>query len=180
MYKLQKIIINGIGSYQINYEKMLKSNLVRIGIESHITNLALTGTTVEYGLKQLSQIRKINPDYVIIMYGSVDVQVRPNIETNKWGIRSLTPKRYKNIKGMLNPRPFMSVRKSRYILDCIDNLYRRIWKQVVIATQGVMQYLSEEQFEQTYMDLLHELQNYNVICTSTMFIDDKIYTRKTV
>ena len=173
-------ITQGIGSYQINYEKMLKSNLVRIGIESHITNLALTGTTVEYGLKQLSQIQKINPDYVIIMYGSVDVQVRPNIETNKWGIRSLTPKRYKNIKGMLNPRPFMSVRKSRYILDCIDNLYRRIWKQVVIATQGVMQYLSEEQFEQTYMELLHELQNYNVICTSTMFIDDKIYTRKTV
>ena len=173
-------ITQGIGSYQLNYEKMLSAYLARIGIESQITNLALTGTTIEYGVKQISQIQKINPDYIIIMYGSVDVQMRPNIETNKWGILSLTPKRYKNIKGMLNPRPFMSSRKSRYILDCIDNLYRRIWKKVVIATQGMMQYLSEEQFEHTYMELLHELQNYNVICTSTMFIDDKIYTGKTV
>ena len=99
------------------------------------------------------------------MYGSVDLQVRPNMNTNKWGILSITPKRYKNIKGMLNPRPFMSSRKSRYILDCADNLYRKIWKRVVIATQGTMQYLSEEEFEQKYMSFLHEVKDYKVIIT---------------
>ena len=111
-------ITQGIGSRQINYEELLKEYLSERGVESNITNLALTGTTVEYALKQISKIQEINPDYIIIMYGSVDLQLRPNMETNKWGILSLTPKRYKNIKGMLNPRPFMSSRKSRYILDC--------------------------------------------------------------
>lgn len=156
----------------------MKEYLSERGVESHITNLALTGTTVEYALKQIYKIQEINPDYIIIMYGSVDLQLRPNMETNRWGILSLTPKRYKNIKGMLNPRPFMSSRKSRYILDYADNLYRRIWKKVVVATQGVMQYLSEEQFEQTYTKLLCELQKYKVVCSSTMFVDDKIYTKK--
>ena len=172
-------ITQGIGSRQINYEELLKEYLSERGVESNITNLALTGTTVEYALKQISKIQEINPDYIIIMYGSVDLQLRPNMETNKWGILSLTPKRYKNIKGMLNPRPFMSSRKSRYILDCADNFYRRIWKKVVVATQGVMQYLSEEQFEQAYTKLLRELQKYKVVCASTMFVDDKIYTGKT-
>ena len=173
-------ITQGIGSRQINYEELLKEYLSERGVESHITNLALTGTTVEYALKQIYKIQEINPDYIIIMYGSVDLQLRPNMETNRWGILSLTPKRYKNIKGMLNPRPFMSSRKSRYILDYADNLYRRIWKKVVVATQGVMQYLSEEQFEQTYTKLLCELQKYKVVCSSTMFVDDKIYTKKTI
>lgn len=57
---------------------------------------------------------------VIIMYGTVDLQVRHNMETNKFGILSLTPGRYKNIKGMLNPRPFMSKRRGKRFLDCID------------------------------------------------------------
>lgn len=35
-------------------------------------------------------------------------------------ILSLTPGRYKNIKGMLNPRPFMSKRRGKRFLDCID------------------------------------------------------------
>lgn len=43
-----------------------------------------------------------------------------NMETNKFGILSLTPGRYKNIKGMLNPRPFMSKRRGKRFLDCID------------------------------------------------------------
>ena len=47
-------------------------------------------------------------------------QVRHNMETNKFGILSLTPGRYKNIKGMLNPRPFMSKRRGKRFLDCID------------------------------------------------------------
>ena len=173
-------ITQGIGSRQINYEKKLKSYLNANGIESSIFNLALTGTTIDHAFEQISKIRKINPNYVIIMYGSVDLQVRPNMNTNKWGILSITPKRYKNIKGMLNPRPFMSSRKSRYILDCADNLYRKIWKRVVIATQGTMQYLSEEEFEQKYMSFLHEVKDYKVICASTMWVDEKIYTKKTI
>ncbi len=68
----------------------------------------------------LEKIQEISPDIVIIMYGTVDLQVRHNMETNKFGILSLTPGRYKNIKGMLNPRPFMSKRRGKRFLDCID------------------------------------------------------------
>ena len=59
----------------------------------------------------LEKIQEISPDIVIIMYGTVDLQVRHNMETNKFGILSLTPGRYENIKGMLNPRHFMSKRR---------------------------------------------------------------------
>ena len=96
-------ITQGIGSRKINYEDMLIKYLHTQGIKSEIVNLALTGTTIEYALSLMPKIEEENPDYIIIMYGSVDLQVRPNMDTNKWGILSLTPKRYKNIKGMLNP-----------------------------------------------------------------------------
>ena len=142
-------ITQGIGSKQINYTEMLEIELKKYGIIPEFFNLALTGTTVEYAFSKIDQITIINPDYVVIMYGSVDLQIRPNMETNRFGILSITPKRYKEIKGMLNPRPFMSKKPRRYILECLDNIYRKIWRKVVLVTQGSMQYLTEKQFEKT-------------------------------
>ena len=57
-------ITQGIGKLKINY----------------IHNLALTGTTVKYAMGLLEKIQEISPNIVIITYGTVDLQVRPNSE----------------------------------------------------------------------------------------------------
>lgn len=168
-------ITQGIGSKMINYSDRLNEILADKGISCEITNLAMTGTTIDYALSLLDNIKEIDPHYIVIMYGSVDLQVRPNQESNRFWIRSLTPKRYKNIKGMLNPRPFMSHRKGRYILDKIDNIYRKFWRNVVLLTQGTMQYLSIEEFKQKYNYLLNELCGYKLIVLSTVYLDETIY-----
>ena len=126
----------------------------------------------------LEKIQEISPDIVIITYGTVDLQVRPNMETNKFRILSLTPGRYKNIKGMLNPRPFMSKRKGKRFLDCIDNIYRWIWKKIVVMTQGTMQYSDLDTFKAEYLQLLDSLKEYKVIVCSTIYLDNKIYIIK--
>ena len=123
MVLLGDSITQGIGSRKINYVNSLVEHLKEYDVRSKVVNLALTGTTIEFSLNKIDEIKHIRPDYVIIMYGSVDLQIRPNMETNKWGILTFTPKRYKNIKGMLNPRPFMSHNPFRYLFDCIDNVY---------------------------------------------------------
>lgn len=171
-------ITQGIGSKQINYTEMLEIELKKYGIIPEFFNLALTGTTVEYAFSKIDQITIIKPDYVVIMYGSVDLQIRPNMETNRFGILSITPKRYKEIKGMLNPRPFMSKKPRRYILECLDNIYRKIWRKVVLVTQGSMQYLTEKQFEENYNNLIQKIE-CKLVCCSPVYVDPAIYTEQT-
>ena len=171
-------ITQGIGSKKFNYTELLENNLKMHDIIPEILNLALTGTTIEYAFSQLQKIVETNPKYIVIMYGSVDLQIRPNMESNKWGILSLTPKRYKEIKGMLNPRPFMSKKTGKYILECLDNIYRKLWKKIVLITQGSMQYLTEEQFEEKYRKLICKTE-CNHICCSMVYVDSAIYTEQT-
>lgn len=173
-------ITEGIGSRKINYSNDLKNILEKNNINAEIYNLAVTGTTVEYGLSIIQKIKALSPDYVIIMYGSVDVQVRPNMETNYWKILTLTPKRYKDVKGMLNPRPFSSKKFPRNILDALDNFYRWIWKKVVIKTQGTMQYLEINEFTKLYEELVNTLSVYKLILCSTIYLDEKIYGENTI
>lgn len=175
-------ITQGIGKLKINYTEKLYERLKKDYEDEiiDIHNLALTGTTVKYAMGLLEKIQEISPDIVIIMYGTVDLQVRPNMETNKFGILSLTPGRYKNIKGMLNPRPFMSKRRGKRFLDCIDNIYRWIWKRVVVMTQGTMQYSDLDTFKAEYLQLLDALKEYEIIVCSTIYLDNKIYTKKSL
>ena len=175
-------ITQGIGRLQINYSsklyELLKTDYKDEKIKIH--NLALTGTTVKYAMSLLETIDQINPDIVIIMYGTVDLQVRPNMETNRFGMLSLTPGRYKNIKGMLNPRPFISNRRGKRFLDRIDNIYRWIWKRVVVMTQGTMQYSDLNTFKIEYLQLLDALKKYKIIVCSTIYLDAKIYTKRSL
>lgn len=175
-------ITQGIGKLKINYTEKLYEQLKKDYEDEiiDIHNLALTGTTVKYAMGLLERIQEISPDIVVIMYGTVDLQVRPNMETNKFGILSLTPRRYKDIKGMLNPRPFMSKRKGKRFLDCIDNIYRWIWKKIVVMTQGTMQYSDLDTFKAEYLQLLDSLKEYKVIVCSTIYLDNKIYTLKSL
>lgn len=175
-------ITQGIGKLKINYTEKLYEQLKKDYEDEiiDIHNLALTGTTVKYAMGLLERIQEISPDIVVIMYGTVDLQVRPNMETNKFGILSLTPRRYKDIKGMLNPRPFMSKRKGKRFLDCIDNIYRWIWKKIVVMTQGTMQYSDLDTFKAEYLQLLDSLKEYKVIVCSTIYLDNKIYTQKSL
>ena len=84
----------------------------------------------------------------------------------------------KEIKGMLNPRPFMSKKPRRYILECLDNIYRKIWRKVVLVTQGSMQYLTEKQFEENYNNLIQKIE-CKLVCCSPVYVDPAIYTEQT-
>ena len=72
-------ITQGIGKLKINYtERTVKKDYEDEIIDIH--NLALTGTTVKYAMGLLEKIQEISPNIVIITYGTVDLQVRPNSE----------------------------------------------------------------------------------------------------
>lgn len=169
-------ITEGIGSKKINYTVFLKEQLNKYKINCEIHNLALTGTTVEYGLKKIDQVKSLAPDFIVIMYGAVDLQVRPNMESNRFGILNLTPNRYKRIKGMLNPRPFCSSKFPRKLFDNLDDIYRKLWKRVVIKTQGTMQIFNNDEFEKKYEDLIKALSEYKLVICSPIYLDASVYS----
>lgn len=170
-------ISEGIGSKKLNYSSDLKKKLIDEKVECEVINMALSGTTIKYGVSLLPDILKKNPDFVIVMYGNVDAQIRPNVDRNRFHIKDLTPKHYKNIGGMLDPRALYSRKKSRFLLQVLDNFYRKIWKKIIVKTQGTYQKIRINEFEKNYKVLLKHLSenNINTICASTVFIDDKYF-----
>ena len=165
-------ITEGIGSKKINCVSLLNKRF-------EIFNLALTGTTINYVKSIYEKIREINPSKIIIMYGNVDVQFRPNMEKNRFGIVSIMPKHYKEIKGILNPRPFYSKNIIKKIINIIDNVVRKFLKKLVVVTQGYCQYLNSKEFINEYnyvIERLLELKpKVEILCISTVYLDDKIY-----
>lgn len=166
-------ISEGIGSKKTNYENPLLQYCPKL---SKINNLAKTGTTIDYAKTIIQDVVNSQPDIVIIMYGSVDAQIRPNLKRNKFGICSLIPKRYK-IGGMLDPRAFYSKKWYRLPLDRIDNVVRFILKRIVLMTQGKIQLINSFDFEQCYEYIVSHLteKDIKVIAVSTMYIDDSYF-----
>lgn len=168
-------ISEGIGKKKINYENLLSQYITRNGGSISIRNFSLTGTTIKYPLTLINEIYAFNPEVIITMYGNVDAQIRPNMKLNKYGLINLTPKRYKNIGGMLNPRPFNSSKWYRKILNFLDNIYRKFWKKVLIVTQGEVQLLTLDEFTDNYQLLVKKLRRFNLYMVSTVFLDENIY-----
>lgn len=166
-------ISEGIGSKKMNYVAPLFKYAHQIG---EIKNYAKTGTTIQYVNSILDMVLNECPDIVIIMYGSVDAQIRANIFRDRFKICSLIPKRYK-IGGMLDPRAFYSKKWHRIVLDRVDNMIRFILKRLVLLTQGTIQLVSLERFRESYEALLLTLQknDIKVLTVSTMFIDDRYF-----
>lgn len=167
-------ISQGIGTKKINYVKYLEESIKLKGIECKIINLAMTGTTIVYAKNILDKIKIENPDLVIIMYGSVEAQIRPNIDKNRFHLKDITPSRYKNIGGMLDPRALYSSKLTKRMTQYLDNIYRKFWKLILVKTQGVYQKLNKEMFNSEYNELLKELTaiGTKIICVSTIYIDD--------
>lgn len=167
-------ITEGIGNKKINYEGILKEKLDK---NYNINNYALTGTTITY--VDFKLIKQEKPDIIIIMYGNVDVQFRPNLRKNKYKIVSLLPKHYKKINGILNPRPFYSKKIIRHSIHIIDNIIRHVLKKIIVSTQGWYQYTTPSQFIEVYTTLINNIlklnNNMQIICISTVVCDDKIY-----
>jgi len=171
-------ISEGVGSQKINYVHDLEMMLSGVW---EFDNLAKTGTTIIYGRSLLEELKAGCPDCVLIMYGSVDAQIRPNLSGNRWGITKMIPARYK-IGGMLDPRSFYSTKWYRIIPDRIDNIVRKMLKQIVLRTEGVIQWVSLDQFREKYEYVVSDLINagIRVLCVSTVYLDDEYFLNSNV
>ena len=109
-------ITQGLGSKKISFVKELQK---LTGEETKIINLALTGTTILYAIDILDKIKEEKADLVLILYGNVDAQIRPNREGF---IFKKLPTRFKiNNGSMISPRPFYSQQWYKKILQKGEN-----------------------------------------------------------
>lgn len=113
------------------------------------------------------------------MYGCVDVQIRPNMEKNRFHVISMLPRHYRTIKGILNPRPFYSKSFPKLMINICDNVMRTVLKKIVVLTQGYHQYCTGDEFARRYDDEIMHLHsaypNAKIVCVSTIPVDEKIY-----
>lgn len=162
-------ISEGIGSKKVNYipycEEMLAGKCV-------FTNMAKTGSTIQYPCDHLSEIINEKPEICVIMYGNVDAQIR----ANRFKIQHLLPKRYR-VGGMLDPRAFYSSKWYKRIVNHIDNAFRFVLKRWVIFLQGTIQLVDINTFRECYELLLKELLNNGSIplLVSTVYLDDSYF-----
>lgn len=167
-------ITEGIGGRRENYAQVIAQENQAV-----VCNMSLTGSTVEYIGQLLEKIKDEKPTVIVIMYGSVDVQFRPNMEKNRFHVVSMLPRHYREIKGILNPRPYYSSHLLKRIVHHVDNIARAMLKKIVVATQGYHQYYSVEAFQKCYQEqlnkLVSEVPEARIICVSTVPVDESIY-----
>ncbi len=171
-------ISEGIGSKKLNYVTELS---VKLGNKYTFVNLGKTGSTIRYPISVLDAILEECADVVIIMYGSVDAQIRPNLDRNRFGLSKLVPARYK-IGGMLSPRAFYSEKWYRFLPDKLDNLFRYILKEFVLLTQGSVQWVHLDEFKEKYEELVKTFIRTGVkkiVIVSTAYLDDKYFLNST-
>lgn len=163
-------ITQGLGSKKINFTGELQN---RLGDKFQVENMALTGTTIHYAEEILPKILESKPEYVVVVYGNVDAQIRPN---RKGKIFKHIPKRFQG-NGMLMPRPFYSHDLRKKTGQKIENIIRHILSNLIYAIDGTEQWVSVEEFSQCYQTVVHELQNENikVIACSTVYIDENLF-----
>lgn len=164
-------ITQGLGSKRINFSEKLDSLL---GCDYEVCNCALTGTTVDYPLSLLAENKMPDFDLVLILYGNVDAQIRPNREG---AIFRHIPRRYQQ-NGMLMPRPFYSKSNKKKFFQMIDNWMRRIISKLIRGIDGTEQWVPLPDFEKKYELLIDELSksgNTEIVCVSTVFIDDALF-----
>lgn len=166
-------ISQGIGSKKRNYTNRLQKLL---GENYQIKNFAYTGTTIKYPLLKLQEIINYNPDIILIMYGNVDAQLRPNLDNISSLKSKVIPTRYK-MNGMLDPRPFYSRKFYRLLPDRFDNLLRKIIRWYIIKTEGLCQWVELDDFQYNYQELLNGLKDSKpkIFLISTIKLDEKYY-----
>ena len=164
-------ITQGLGSKKINFSEKLGSLL---GRDYEVFNCALTGTTIDYPLSLLAENKMPDFDLVLILYGNVDAQIRPN---RKGVVFPHIPGRYQQ-NGMLMPRPFYSKSKKKKVFQLVDNRMRSIISGLIRRIDGTEQWVPLPDFEKKYellIDKLSKSGNARIICVSTVCIDDSLF-----
>lgn len=158
-------ITQGLGSKKINFTQELQEQL---GNGYLIDNMAFTGTTIHYAEKILPEVMEKHPEYVVIVYGNVDAQIRP---CRTGHIFSHLPKRFQG-SGMLMPRPFYSHTWYKRIGQKIENMLRKICSKLIYAVDVPL-----GEFQEAYQNLVKELKKCKIkpIVCSTVYIDETIF-----
>lgn len=163
-------ISSGIGSLMVNYTPKLEELLSnKYKIENH----SLTGTTIEYCLEEVDKYLYDSNDWIIVFYGNVDAQLRPN---TKGKFFARIPKRYKQ-GGMLIPRPLYSKNPKKRLLEHCDNFARKILHFFVVALDGYEQWVTIDDFTLSYNAVVNKLKQKtsNIILISTVYLDDNYF-----
>lgn len=176
MKKQQKVILlgdsitQGLGSKKINFTQALQDKL---GPSFFVENMALTGTTILYADQILDRVVSLEPDYVIIVYGNVDAQIRPN--RNGLLFPHIPGRFQKN--GMLMPRPFYSRTIVKKFGQNLDNWLRHFFSFLIYQVDGSEQWVSKEQFKKTYSAVVEKLlkKRSRVLACSTVYIDEALF-----
>jgi len=164
-------ITQGLGSKKINF----LDELTKLIPNANILNWAHTGTTIDYALSLLPKIFQEKPDYVVVLYGNTDAQIKPN---RRGKIFSHLPKRFQGGNGsMILPRPFYSHKWYKYIFQKIENLLRTIFRKFIYMIDGTEQWVSLPLFCEQYKNLCFSLKDkdISVLCCSTVYIDDNFF-----
>lgn len=163
-------ITQGLGSRKVNFTQTLQDKLENCFV---VENMALTGTTILYAKKILNSIISRNPDYVIILYGNVDAQIRPN---RQGAVFPHIPERFRK-NGMLMPRPFYSHTFLKMMGQKIDNILRKLFSEIIYKIDGSEQWVDKELFKETYDYVVQKLldSGSQVVTCSTVFIDDIMF-----
>lgn len=166
-------ISQGVGKRRTNYTSQLEACSTG---KIECNNMALTGTTISYVSKILPDISNAHPDLIVVMYGSVDAQIRANIWRNRCGLCNIIPARYRG-GGMLEPRAVYSKKWYRWIPDRMDTVIRFFIKKYVLLTQGKVQWVSKDEFSLMYRETIKSLLEItpNLILSSTVYIDDRYF-----
>lgn len=163
-------ITQGLGSKKINFTRVLQNLL---GQDYFVDNMAFTGTTIRYAEEILSEVIAKEPSCVVVLYGNVDAQIRPN---RNGKVFKHIPKRFQG-SGMLMPRPFYSHDLKKRTGQKIENLMRHVFSEIIYLVDGTEQWVPIEEFSQRYRNVVNALKGkkISVITCSTVYIDEKLF-----
>lgn len=164
-------ITQGLGSRRVSFSQSLQGNL---GEGFRVLNLAYTGTTIDFPLALVGDVRFPSWGGVaVILYGNVDAQIRPS-RTGR--VFPMLPVRFQK-NGMLMPRPFYSRNKAKSIVQHGENLLRKVFSRVIEAVDGTEQWVSLSSFEAQYRELVRQLgeRGFVSVCCSTVYIDEALF-----
>lgn len=158
-------ISEGIGSKKINYIPFLEKAIENIEVK----NFALTGTMITYMYDIKIDIKKYDPEVLVIFYGNVDAMSRPNSQSK---IYKIIPARYKK-NGMLSPRALYSSNLFKKFFQKIESNFRTNLNRILIKTTGYEVWNPIDKFTNEYSRILNEFKDRKIILISTVPVFEK-------
>ncbi len=158
-------ISEGIGSLKINYQPLLQEKFKNVEIK----NFAHTGSMINHMDQIELNIRKFDPDILILFYGNVDAMTRPK---SKSVFYRFLPNRYRK-NGMLSPRALFTRRFFVRGFQKIESLFRICLNKLLIKICGYEVWMTVDKFEEKYTEVLKKYSGKNIILISTVPVYEK-------